>query len=127
LGRRDPEFIHQLVVDAFTAQHADERTKPIALTFALVGLCLAVERHYTGREVQRVHMRLARRKRAWPVFILPFGRGSMTVVDVVAALAGPERDAAIHAWCTSVWDAYAGSRGQVLELLRREGIQGTVR
>jgi hypothetical protein len=42
LARRDAEFIHQHVVDAYMAQRADERTKPIALTFALVGLYLTV-------------------------------------------------------------------------------------
>ena len=36
----DPAFIHQHVVDAFAAQQADEQTKPIKVTFALVGLYL---------------------------------------------------------------------------------------
>lgn len=122
LGRRDPEFIHQLVVDAFGAQHADERTKPIGLTFALVGLYLAVEKGWTGRQVQHVHMRLGRRKQVWPTFVLPADRGSMTAVDVMASAEGPERDRAIRAWCASVWDACAGSRGQVVELLRQHGV-----
>jgi hypothetical protein len=30
------EFVHQHAVDAWAAQHADERTRPIGLTFALV-------------------------------------------------------------------------------------------
>jgi hypothetical protein len=64
-------FIHQHVVDAFTAQTADERTKPIALTFALAGLYLHVERQFSGREVQQAHQRLARRKQTWPSFVLP--------------------------------------------------------
>ena len=42
LAHRDPSFIHQHVVDAFAAQHADEKTKPIKLTFALVGALLGV-------------------------------------------------------------------------------------
>jgi hypothetical protein len=121
-SRGDPEFIHQLAVDAFGAQQADERTKPIKLTFALIGLYLAVEKQYTGRAVQRVHMRLGRRNRVWPTFMLPSGRGSMTALDVMEVSAGPERDRAIQAWCTSVWEAYAGSRGQVVELLRQHGI-----
>jgi hypothetical protein len=122
LGRGDQEFIHKLVVDAYAAQHADERTKPIGLTFALVGLYLAVEKGYTGREVQRVHMRPGRRRRSWPPLVLPSERGSMTASDVLAAAPGPGRDAAIHAWCASVWEAHAGSRGQVVELLREAGI-----
>ena len=37
LGLGDERFVHQHVVDAWMAQHADERTRPISLTFALVG------------------------------------------------------------------------------------------
>jgi hypothetical protein len=122
LAHRDPAFIHQHVVDAFTAQHANEETKPIALTFALVGLCLHVEKRLSGRDVQRAHMALARHRRGWPVFALPRDRGSLTATQVVSAPAGPERDEAIRAWCASVWDAFRNSHGAVVELLRKHGI-----
>lgn len=49
LGQGDLAFIHQHVVDSWTAQHADEQTKPISLTFALVGLYLHVEKGFSGR------------------------------------------------------------------------------
>ena len=75
----DPAFIHQHVVDAWTLQHADEHTKPIAITFALAGLYLHCERGYTGKQVQRVHMLMARRKQTWPTFAFPCERGTMTV------------------------------------------------
>jgi hypothetical protein len=122
LMRGRTEFIHQLVVDAFAVQRADERTPPIRLTFALVGLYLAVEKHFTGRQVQRVHMLLARRRQDWPTFILPRERGAMTVLDVLSANEGPERDGAIRAWCASVWAAFADSRATVVELLKQRGI-----
>jgi hypothetical protein len=66
LGHGGPGFIRQHVVDAWAAQHADEQTKPIGLTFALVGLYLHVERGFSGRQVQRVHMKLGQRRRTWP-------------------------------------------------------------
>jgi hypothetical protein len=113
-------FIHQYVVDAFAAQNADERTKPITLTFALVGLYLYTEKDYSGRHVQRVHMLLARRRKRWPTFELPAGRGSITVADVMAAPAGPERDAMIRRWSESVWQAFSGHRDRIAELLRTE-------
>ena len=122
LALGDAEFIHQHVVDAFAAQRADERSKPIAIAFSLVGLYLLVEKKRTGREVQRAHMRLGRQRREWPAFVLPRDRGSMTVVDVMAAPGGPERNRAIHAWCASVWAAFADGRQTVAELLRQEGI-----
>jgi len=43
LAHGDLSFIHQHVVDSFAAQNADENTKPIKLTFALIGLYLHVE------------------------------------------------------------------------------------
>jgi hypothetical protein len=122
LARRDAEFIHQHVVDAFTAQRADDKTKPIALVFALVGLYLLVERGRSGKQVQDVHMRLGRRRRTWPACPLPRERGSITAVDVLNAREGPERDKAIHAWCRDVWAAYAGSHRAVADVLQTYSI-----
>lgn len=121
LAHRDPSFIHQHVVDAFIAQHADAQTKPIALSFSLVGLYLFVEKQLSGRQVQQVHMEFAKHKQPWPVFALPLKRGSITAVDVVATPEGPERDKAIRAWCTSVWGAFHHSRQTVIDLLRQGG------
>lgn len=120
LERGDPSFIHQHVVDAFTAQHADEHIKPIGLTFALVGLYLHVEKGLSGKEVQQAHMALARQKRTWPAFALPRERGQMSVADVMATRAGPERDEAIHRWCASVWEAFQDSRESIVSLLREQ-------
>jgi GNAT superfamily N-acetyltransferase len=99
-------FIHQHAVDAFTAQQATEKTKPIGLTFALVGLYLFLEKNYSGRQVQQAHMHMGKHKREWPIFGLPTQRGEITVSDVIAATEGPERDAKIKTWCASVWQAY---------------------
>jgi len=122
LGRGDAAFIHQHVVDAFTAQHADEHSKPISVAFALVGLYLLVEKQFSGRQVQRAHMLLARHRRSWPAFLLPPDRGSVTAVEVMTLREGPERDSAIHGWCASVWAAYVDDRETVAGLLRQYGI-----
>ena len=111
-------FILQHVVDAFAVQTASEDSKPIGVVFGLVGLYLHVEKHFSGRQVQKAHMVLGRRKRQWPHVDLPQDRGSMTVADVLAASAGPERDRAIDAWCRSVWTAFIGNRQTIIDLLR---------
>ncbi len=116
LAHPSPEFIHQYVVDAYTAQTADDHTKPIALTFALVGLYLHVEKGYTGREVQLIHTQLAAGRRAWPAFERPRERGELSVADVLAVPAGPERDAKLDAWCASVWKGWNASREQVIAI-----------
>jgi hypothetical protein len=120
LAHRDPSFIHQHLVDAFAAQTADENMKPIKITFALIGLYLHVEKQFTGKQVQQVHMALGRRKHPWPSFALPADHGKITAADVLGA---GDRDNAIHAWCRSVWDAYRDCRHAVIELLRQHGIE----
>jgi hypothetical protein len=119
LTHGDPTFIHQHVVDAYAAQHATADAKPIKLTFALVGLYLHLERQLTGRQVQRVHMILAERKREWPTFELPASRGAMTAIQVMNAHEGSARDAAIDDWCSSVWGAYTHCKPMVIELLQK--------
>jgi hypothetical protein len=113
-----PNFVLQHVVDAFMVQTATADTKPISIVFGLVGLYLHVEKQLSGRQVQKAHMELARKKRKWPTLRLPDDRGSMTVSDVLAANAGPERDGAIDDWCKSVWTACLASREEIVELLR---------
>ncbi len=122
LTHGDPAFIHQHVVDAFAAQRADEQTKPIKVTFALVGLYLHLEAGRSGRQVQRAHMDLARKSRQWPSFRLPSDRGTTTAADVLAVPAGPDRDRAIDDWCASVWAAYRDSHRAVAELLEAHGV-----
>jgi hypothetical protein len=116
MGR--PGFILQHVVDAFAVQRVNDDSKPIGLVFGLVGLYLRVEKQFSGRQVQQVHMELGRRKREWPRVYVPEDRGSMTVADVLAASAGPERDAAIDHWCRSVWTAFGANREAIITLLR---------
>ncbi len=117
LAHPDPAFIHQHIVDAFIAQTADQDTKLIGIAFSLIGLCLYLEKNYTGKQVQLAHMALGRRKREWPRFDLPESRGDITVTDVLSEPDGPKRDAKIREWCASVWQAYSESHQKVRGLL----------
>lgn len=121
MGR--PRFILQHVVDANMAQTVDATSRPISVVFALVGLYLYVEKHFSGAEVQQAHQRLGRRKREWPAIALPERRGRMTPADVMAAPAGAERDAAIESWCESVWaDCCQDSRDIIVQILLDDAI-----
>ena len=122
LSHGDFSFIHQHVVDAFAAQTVGPNDKPIKLTFALVGLYLHVEKQFTGRQVQQAHMKLGRRKQAWPVFELPEDRGEITVDDVLSCEPGPDRDQSINDWCVCVWNAFRNQKAVVVELLRENEI-----
>lgn len=119
LAHPGTEFIHQHIVDAYMAQEADARTKPMGLFFALAGLYLFIEKGYTGREVQQAHQRMSRHKSQIPQMALPATRGSLTVVEVFKAPPGPSRDDMIRQWCASVWNAFAGQHTRVRTLTER--------
>ena len=102
LAHPDSSFIHQHIVDAYAAQTADQNTRSITLTFALVGLYLYIDQNCSGKAIQKAHMQLANRRKQWPVFAQPDQRGAVTVADVVAAPPGSERDMMIQKWCASV-------------------------
>lgn len=124
LELRDLAFIHQHVVDAWAAQHADQHTKPIGLTFALVGLYLHLERGFTGRQVQRAYMTLGRSRRRWLPLPLPRERGHVTATEAMAAPPGPARAQAIDAWCASVWHAHRESQAAIARLVQEFGLGG---
>lgn len=113
----DADFIHQLAVDAYAAQHVGAHARPIGVAFALIGLYLACERGYSGRHVQQMHMLLARRSKTWPRFMPPTHAGSVTVLDVVQAPPGKERDAMLWRWGQAVWDAWRQEHERVKALL----------
>src|SRR5690348_5041534 len=101
-----PGFILQSVVDAHAVQSANKDSMSIGVIFGLVGLYLHVEKQFSGRQVQEAHRKLGQKKRDWPKWPsihFPEDRGSITVVKVLAAPEGQERDKAIDEWCCSVW------------------------
>lgn len=120
LGLRDEAFLHQNIVDAYAAQHVDEQTKPIRTVFALIGLYLTIEKAFTGRQVQQMHMRLAKQRKQWPKLSPPEPTASITVTDILAAAPGEARDRAIRNWCAAVWKTWLQQRSIIVELARTE-------
>jgi Family of unknown function (DUF5946) len=107
LTHGDPKFIHQHAVDAWQAQHVVGSKSNIGLAFSLIGLCLALERGFTGRQVQLAHMELGRTKRQWPWFDPPVDRTWLTVVDVLRADPGVNRDGVLMQWAAAVWTSWS--------------------
>ncbi len=115
VAKQDPEFIHQHAVDAYAAQHAGGSTRNITVAFGLIGLYLALERGFTGKQVQAAHMRIANRRKVWPRLEPPSVQAGLTVLDVLTAVTDAERDAMIRKWMTAVWDSWRDSQGWVRE------------
>jgi Family of unknown function (DUF5946) len=120
LAHKEPTFVHQYIVDAYAAQHADEHSKPIYLAFALAGLYLHNEKHFTGKHVQLAHMQLGKEKKPLPKFDIPENKGMVTVRDVLKTPPGPDRDEAIEKWSASAWQAYSASRDKVAQWIKEE-------
>jgi hypothetical protein len=119
LAHGDPAFVHQHVVDAYGGQHVRDSASTIGAAFALAGLYLAVERRFTGRQVQKMHILMAKASKQWPRFEPPKDLGLLTVAEVIAVEAGPPRDEAILRWCASVWAAWSTEHDRVRAMVDR--------
>ena len=84
VAKQDPAFIHQHAVDAYEAQHAGGATRNITVAFGLIGLYLALEKGYTGRQVQLAHMSIAKTRKNWPRLEPPDQPAFLTVMDVLS-------------------------------------------
>lgn len=120
LAQPRSEFLHQLAIDTFTAQHATGASKPLSVVFAVLGLYLHAERGFAGLQIQQVHMQLAPRRLPWPVLPLPKRHADLTVADVLAATPGPARDAMIRRWCVAEWQYWTDCRPAIAHLLRTQ-------
>ena len=78
-------------------------TRPITAVFGLIGLYLALEKGYTGRQVQLAHMKIASRRKEWPRLQPPARREELTVMDVLRDETDTEREKMLMKWAESVW------------------------
>ncbi len=116
LGLHDKEFIHQHIVDAFTAQTADEKTKNITLYFSLAGLYLFLKKEFIGRQVQFAHQHMAKKTKEFIDIDLPVERGVITIANVLNCPEGAKRNDMITQWCESVWNAYSSQHNKITKL-----------
>lgn len=119
-AKMDSAFIHQHVVDAYAVQYAREAKKPISVVFGMIGLYLHIEKNFTGREVQKAHMRLAKRRRDWFWPAMPEGQPAIEIQHVLEAEPGPPRDAMIRKWAASVWETCTKARSEIVQLAKTQ-------
>jgi hypothetical protein len=127
MAHGDKRFIHQHAVDAFAVQTADENTKPIKFFYGLAGLYLLIEKQFTGREVQQMHVLMSQSKKPWPQIHLPVDRGAIRVENVLSTEPGEARDEMIYNWCESVWLAFANYHETMAEWMQEYLQQGKTR
>jgi hypothetical protein len=119
LVQQDGRFIHQHAVDAYEAQHAGGRTRSITVVFGLIGLYLALEKGYTGRQVQLAHMKIGRTKWDWPPLEFPLHPAELTVMDVLAQETDQEKEEMLMRWVSSVWMSWEPRHRFVREITEK--------
>ncbi len=118
LSLQDDDFIHQITVDTYAAQHTGPNMKPITLAFALIGLYLAFEKGHSGKEVQQAHMELAQKHQEWPKFPPPAGKSEITVQNVLQNVTRVSYKQPIYEWGRSVWALWTPEHHNVAALIK---------
>ena len=108
---------HQLMVDAYAAQHAGGSAARIGVAFALIGLRLSLDEGWSGDEVRDAHQYLGANFKAWPEFGPPAERTWMTVYDVALATSPDDHARLVRRWAAEVWAAWEQVRENVVALL----------
>lgn len=108
---------HQLMVDAYAAQHPTADGPTIGLAFALIGLRLALDEGWRGDQVRDAHQYLAGRFKDWPSFQRPPGRAALTVFDVALAGSPDAHAELIRRWAAEVWAIWESQSEATIELL----------
>jgi hypothetical protein len=108
---------HQLMVDAYAAQHPVPDGSGIGLAFGLVGLHLALDEGWRGDQVRAAHQALAGVAGKWPRFEPPASRGSMTVFDVAMADSPEAHADLLQRWAADVWAAWYPARNDIIHFL----------
>ena len=119
LVRHDGRFIHQHAIDAYEVQHAGGRTRPITVMFGLIGLYLALEKGYSGRQVQLAHMKIGKTRRNWPILEPPSQPAELTVMDVLRAETDEEKEKMLMRWASSVWMIWEPRHRFVREITKK--------
>lgn len=101
--------VHQVVVDAYAAQHAGgtSRREVQAVALCLMTLCLVVDDHVDPSEGPVLHQRIVARRPDFGRLTPPPQHGLMTVADVLDARDADEHCRLVRTWGQQIWQAWA--------------------
>jgi hypothetical protein len=99
--------VHQLVVDAYIAQHPAGTThrEIQSVAVCLMTLCLFIEEGVDPQEGPALHKRMATQRFHW--LEPPVLSGLRTVEDVLVAGNATDHERLVWAWSRDVWQAWA--------------------
>ncbi len=100
---------HQMVVDAYAAQHAGGTSRREIQTVALclMTLCLFCEDGISPAEGPRLHQQMAANRPTFTWLPPPPQQHLLTVADVLPARNAAEYECLVRRWAGQVWQAWA--------------------
>ena len=100
--------VHQLVVDAYAAQHAGGtgRREVQAVALCLMTLCLFVEDGVDPGKGPALHKRMVAHRPNFTWLTPPLQQDVMTVADVLTAESPEQHYRLVHEWGSQVWQAW---------------------
>ena len=101
--------VHQMVVDAYAAQHAGgtSRREVQSVGLCLMTLCLFVEDGVDPAQGPALHKQMVTHRPDFTWLAPPHQRGLMTVADVLSAHDADEHCRLVREWGRQVWQAWA--------------------
>ena len=113
----DPDYraVHQMLVDAYAAQHAGGRSRREVQTVALclMTLCLFVEDGVPVADGPRLHQQMAARRPPFRWLEPPPQQSLLTVADVLCARSVDEHEQLARRWAGQVWQAWSAHHDTV--------------
>jgi Family of unknown function (DUF5946) len=107
----DPDYraVHQVLVDAYAAQHAggSSRREVQSVSLCLMTLCLFVEDGVDPAQGPALHKEMVAHRPDFTWLAPPDQRGLMTVADVLSARDADEHRRLVREWGREVWRAWA--------------------
>ena len=107
--------VHQLVVDAYAAQHAGgtSRREVQAVALCLMTLCLVIEHGVDPGEGPALHKRMVAHRPGFTWLAPPPQHDLMTVADVLAARDADEHRRLVTEWARQVWLAWSAHHATI--------------
>ncbi len=115
-----PPFVHQLAVDAYSAQHLGGQMSPVTKLFPLMGLFMVCEQGANGLDVQQAHMNKSKEadREDWPTIELLPVRFDLNVGHVLEAIED-NLESAIRDWVESTMYALRAHEHEIRQFCSR--------
>jgi hypothetical protein len=119
----DPQYqpVHQLIIDAYAAQHAGGKHPDRSVIVHLAGLYAAFELKMPFAQIPPLLKRLATAAAAWPHLVPPEFPAPLTVLELATADGAAEGVPMAGTWAQAVWNSWAEQHETVARFVQENG------